>query len=147
MILIPDDLAAAERLWREDAQAQLAAVEHYLSEGAALFEHDTPTPYQMANRRAFEGLRTWLMERLSGVPEYLTNNDMRRELHDARDLPTRSVRARVKHWTFGELTGRAALHADCVREMRFAGPGYGYQWRKRLLERYDAAMANKRAAQ
>jgi hypothetical protein len=139
MILILDDLATAERLWRDDAQAELAAVEHYLAETP--FEDDPPTPYQAEQRRTFEGMRDWLEQRLSGQVDYLTN-DMRRRLHDASTGPWRSVKAQVERWTFGELTGREALHADCIRELRFAGPGYGYEWRRRLLARYDAVTAN-----
>jgi hypothetical protein len=141
MILIPDDLAAAERQWREDAEAQLAAVEHYLREAAtAQFESDPPTSYQLAHRRAFEGMRDWLKARLSGKTEYLTN-DMRKHLHAAAEMSWRSLKSQVARWRFGELTGREALHADCVRELRVAGPGYGYEWRKRLLDRYDAVTA------
>jgi hypothetical protein len=147
LILSPDDLNTAEGLWRHDAEAQLAALEDYLDEADELFESDL-TPHQQAARSALERNRDYLRAQLDGEMPAAAREPLQEELEEIDAMPPRSLTARVRKWRFNELTGRPALVADVMRELRCGGPAdYGYLWRKRLLDRFDGihqTQENKR---
>jgi hypothetical protein len=135
----PLTLDDAEAKWREDAQASLAALKHYLDGEFARLMEAVGIDANPAARQALETQRDHLEARLAGVPTELEPY-LQAQLSQIDEQAVSEVRSEVDEWSFGELHGREALFADCLREMRIDGPRFGFQWRKRLLDRFDAVV-------
>jgi hypothetical protein len=127
---IPENLInECLEVWRADAEQELTTWERL----AELTELPTKPGMADVARRQADRLRAMLAgEELDAYMTGYERADQRR----VEEMPPARVRREVESWSFDELTGLQALIADALRDLRAAGPGYGFRWRRRLIDRY-----------